>query len=75
MAQAARCLAKGSMARVSERWRFPSLLRIQTAPGVHSAYYKMSTGGLMRPSIGLAILLFLAPWPIMGIPFTMDDNF
>ena len=44
MVEAARCLAKGSTARVSEGWRFSSLLRIQTAPGVHSAYYKMSTG-------------------------------
>ena len=31
--------------RVSEDWRFSSLLHIQTAPGVHSAYYKMSTVG------------------------------
>ena len=47
MAQAARRLATGSTARVrsqvSEEWRFSSLLRIQTAPEVLSAYYKMST--------------------------------
>ena len=49
VAQAAMRLATGSMARVrsqvSEGWRFSSVLRIQTAPGVHSAYYKMSTAG------------------------------
>ena len=48
-AQAARCLVTGSTAwvrsRVSEGWRFSSLLHVQTAPGVHSAYYKMNTGG------------------------------
>ena len=47
MAQAARRLVTGSTARVrsrvSEGWRFSSL-HIQTAPGVHSAYYKMSAG-------------------------------
>ena len=40
VAQTARRLATSSTARVrsqvSERWRFSSLLRIQTAPGVHS---------------------------------------
>ena len=45
--QAARRLATGSTAwvrsRVLEGWRFSSF-HIQTAPGVHSAYYKMSTG-------------------------------
>ena len=44
VAQAARRLARGSTARVRSRvlegWRFPSLIPIQTAPGVHSAYYK-----------------------------------
>ena len=48
MAQAARRLATGSTARVrsrvSEGWRYSSLLRMQTAPGVHSASYKMSAG-------------------------------
>ena len=48
VAQAAMCLATGSTARVrfrlSEGWRFSSVLT-QTAPGVHSAYYKMSTAG------------------------------
>ena len=48
VAQAARRFATGSItrvrSRVSEGWRFSSLLRIQTAPGVQSAYYKMSTG-------------------------------
>ena len=48
VAQAARRLATGSTAwvlsRVSEGWRFSSLLRIQTDPGVHSAYYEMNTG-------------------------------
>ena len=29
---------------VSEGWRFSSLLPVQTAPGVHSVYYKMSLG-------------------------------
>ena len=62
VAQAARCLATGSTARVRsqewEGWKFPSLLRMQTAPGIHSAYYKMSTGRLRRPSVGLATLPF-----------------
>ena len=62
MAQEARRLATGSMAqvrsRVTEGWRFPSLLRVQTAPGVHSAYYKMNTGGQRWLSIGLATLPF-----------------
>ena len=44
-----KALATGSTARIRSRvlegWRFFSLLRIQTAPGVHSAYYNMSTGG------------------------------
>ena len=48
MAQAARRLVMGTAARVrsrvSEGWRFFTLLRTHTAPGVHSAYYKMSTG-------------------------------
>ena len=48
VAQAARRSVTGSTVRVrscvSERWRFSSLFRIQTAPRVHSAYYKMSTG-------------------------------
>ena len=61
--QAARRLATGwtarVRARVSEWWRFSSLLRVQTCPGVHSASYKMSTGvfpGYRRPSVGLATL-------------------
>ena len=49
MAQATRRLVTSSTtrvrSRVSEGWRFSSLLRIQTAPGVQSAYYKMSAGG------------------------------
>ena len=45
VAQAARCLATSSTHRVSEGWKFSSLLRVQIAPGIHSAYYKMSTGG------------------------------
>ena len=49
MAQVARHLVTGSTARVQsqvlEGWRFSSLLRIETAPGVHSASYKMSAGG------------------------------
>ena len=49
VAQATRRLVTGSTSRVrsrvSEGWRFSSILRIQTAPGVHSAYYKMSAGG------------------------------
>ena len=48
VAQVARRLAMGSTARVrsrvSEGWRFSSFLHVQTAPGAHSAYYKMSTG-------------------------------
>ena len=44
VAQAARHLATGCTARfrspVSEEWRFSSLLRVQTGPGVHSAFYK-----------------------------------
>ena len=60
MAQAARRLVTGSTvrvrSRVSEGWRFSSVLRIQTAPGVHSASYKLSAGGLIRPSVGLATL-------------------
>ena len=48
MSQAARRLAMGSMAQVrswlSEGWRFSLLIPVQSAPGVHSAYYKMSTG-------------------------------
>ena len=47
VAQAAMCMATGSTARVrfqvSEGWRFSLVLNTQTAPGVHSAYYKMST--------------------------------
>ena len=43
VARATRRLVTGSTAWVSEWWRFSSLL-IQTVPGVHSAYYKMSTG-------------------------------
>ena len=31
--------------QVSEGWRFSSFLHTQTPPGVHSAYYKMSTRG------------------------------
>ena len=50
VAQAARRLATCSTtwvrSRVSEAWRFSLLLRIQTAPGVHSAYYKMNIGGV-----------------------------
>ena len=49
VAQAARRLATGSRAQVrsreSEGWRFSSLLHVQTASGIHSAYYKMSTRG------------------------------
>ena len=44
VAQAARRLATGPTARVSEGVEISSLLRIQTAPGVHSAYSNMSTG-------------------------------
>ena len=48
VARAARRLATGSTARVrtrvSEEWRFPSLLCVQTGPEVHSVSYKMSAG-------------------------------
>ena len=47
VAQAARRLATGWKVRVSEGWRFFSLLRVQTGPGVHSAFYKMSTGAFL----------------------------
>ena len=52
VAQAVRRLAMGWTARVQpqvpEGWRFSSLLRVQTGPGVHSASYKMSTGAFPR---------------------------
>ena len=41
---------------------FSSLFRAKTGPGVHSASYKMCTGRERRPSIELAIYLFLVPW-------------
>ena len=37
-------LGMGLTAQVLEGWRFSSVLRVQTDPGVHSASYKMSTG-------------------------------
>ena len=55
----ARRLVTGSTARVrsrvSEGWRFSSLLHVKTAPGVHSASYKMSAGGKYG-RVGLATL-------------------
>ena len=49
VAQAAMCLTTGSTARVrfrvSEWWRFSSVLNTHTPPGVNSAYYRMSTEG------------------------------
>ena len=52
VAQAAKCLATGWTARVSKEWRFFSLLRAQTGPGVHSVSYKMSDWG---PSPGVTV--------------------
>ena len=50
--QATRRLTMGWTARVrsrvSEGWRFSSLLRVQTGPGFYSASYKMSTGSFLR---------------------------
>ena len=65
VAQAARRLATGPTARVSEGW-LSSLLRIQTAPGVHSAYYKMSTGVKAAE-----LCIHRLSWPIMGISFNI----
>ena len=62
VAQAARRLATGSTARVSERWRFSSRLRIRTAPGVHSAYYKISTVGKGGRAQDQPFYFFLVPW-------------
>ena len=66
MVQAARRSATGSAARVrsrvSEEWRFSSLLRIQTAPVVHSAYYKMSTGVKEADCRTSHSKFFLVPW-------------
>ena len=64
VAQAARRLATAPSARVSEGWIFSSLLRIQTAPEVQSAYYKMSTGvkaaecGTSHPTFPSAVAVY-----------------
>ena len=69
----------GSIPGVGGGGDFSSLLRVQTGPGVHSASYKMSTGGKRRPSVGLAtlplpsavavnkwILASTSPWAFMA---------